>query len=182
MDRRLQPTVRLRCASLPDHRNNLDDPAAIPYLAAEPASSQRRVEVLSGLKIGIAWQGNPKHERDFRRSFPLARMAPLASVPGVQLISLQSGFGEEQVSAFAGSWPLRDLRAQLDASAGPFLESAAIIENLDLVIACDSAIAHLAGALGAPVWVALPFCRLLVSTVVTHPIRPRDYSARQLGD
>jgi hypothetical protein len=81
----------------------------------------------------------------------------VALVPGVQLISLQRGFGEEQSAAFLGSWPLLDLRGEVDESAGPFLETAAVIANLDLVIACDSAIAHLAGALGVPVWIALPF-------------------------
>lgn len=136
-------------------------PARVPYLAAEPARIEhwrQQLQGLSGLKIGIAWQGNPKHERDFRRSFPLARLAPVASVPGVQLISLQKGFGEDQVSEFVRSWPLHDLRDRLDRASGPFLETAAIIANLDLVIACDSAIAHLAGALGAPLWAALPFC------------------------
>lgn len=136
-------------------------PVNIPYLTAEPPRVERWrhwLERLSGLKIGIAWQGNPRHERDFRRSFSLSRMAAVAAVPGVQLISLQKGPGEDQVSKFTGSWPLHDLRARLDEAAGPFLETAAIIASLDLVIACDSAIAHLAGALGTPVWVALPFC------------------------
>jgi tetratricopeptide (TPR) repeat protein len=136
-------------------------PAGVPYLSAEPSRVERwrqYFESLPGLKIGVAWQGNPKHERDFRRSFGLVRLAAVAAVPDVQLMSLQRGFGEDDVAEFAAVWPVHDPRGRLDEKAAPFLEIAAIIANLDLVIACDSAIAHLAGALGTPVWIALPYC------------------------
>jgi hypothetical protein len=73
----------------------------------------------------------------------------------VRLVSLQKGFGSEQVATV--DFPVLDLSGRLDEAAGPFMDTAAVIRNLDLVISPDSAIAHLAGALGTPVWVALQF-------------------------
>jgi hypothetical protein len=111
---------------------------------------------LPGYKIGIAWQGSKTHRRDWQRSMPLNEFDPLATVPGVQLVSLQHGPASAQLQAVAGQWPITDLGGQLDEVAGPFMDRAAVIKNLDLVVACDTAIAHLAGALDVPVWVALP--------------------------
>ena len=85
----------------------------------------------------------------------MAHFAPLASLPGVRLISLQKGFGSEQVATV--DFPVLDLSGRLDEVAGPFMDTAAVIRNLDLVVTADTAIAHLAGALGVPVWVALQF-------------------------
>ncbi len=85
------------------------------------------------------------------RSIPLTQFAPIARMPGVRIYSLQAGAGREQITAVAGGWPIVDLGDRL----GDFHETAAIVRNLDLVITCDSAPAHLAGALGVPVWVIL---------------------------
>jgi hypothetical protein len=77
-------------------------PAPIPYLAAEPAGVEfwrQRLEPIAGFKVGIAWQGNPRHPRDRARSFPLALYERLARVEGVRLISLQKGPGVEQLRA-----------------------------------------------------------------------------------
>ena len=108
---------------------------------------------VEGLRIGIAWQGSRDFLLDRVRSIPLAQFAPLARVPGVRLISLQKGFGAEKIAGV--DFPVLDLSARLDEAAGPFVDTAAVIANLDLVVTSDTAIAHLAGALGAPVWVAL---------------------------
>jgi hypothetical protein len=81
--------------------------------------------------------------------------APLAEVPGVRLVSLQKGPGTEQLAGVAGRWPLTDLGARLDEAAGPFMDTAAVMQSLDLVVTVDSALAHLAGALGVPVWIVL---------------------------
>lgn len=132
-------------------------PAPIPYLAAEPAlveAWRARLGAIPGFKIGICWQGNPQQPADRHRSFPLALFAPLARMPGVRLISLQKGHGTEQIAALPEPFPLVDFGQELDA-AGPFLDTAAVIASLDLVITADTSIAHLAGALGAPVWIAL---------------------------
>ena len=133
-------------------------PANVPYLAADPDLAERwrrELEPLPGFKIGISWSGSASYRRDRMRSIPLARFAPLAELPGVQLISLQKGPGRDQIRPVASRWPLTDLGARLDEITGAFMDTAAAIANLDLVIACDSAIAHLAGALGAAVWVPM---------------------------
>jgi hypothetical protein len=85
------------------------------------------------------------------------QFAPLAAVPGVQLFSLQKGPGSEQLPMLAGQFAVSDLAGMLDLSEGAFLDTAAVMQNLDLVVTSDTAIAHLAGALGVPVWVALTF-------------------------
>jgi Flp pilus assembly protein TadD len=135
-------------------------PAVVPYLSAEPDLVQKwaaEVRARPGLKVGIAWQGNPKNPDSRWRSVPLALFAPLAQVPGVQLFSLQKGPGSEQLSAVADSWPITDLASRLDEESGPFLDTAAVMTHLDLVITVDTATAHLAGALGVRTWVALAF-------------------------
>lgn len=80
-------------------------PAAVPYLAAEPALREMWTKRIGsgGFKVGVVWQGNPDPDADRARSAPLAALAPLAEVPGVRLISLQKGFGEEQLSTLPSS-------------------------------------------------------------------------------
>jgi hypothetical protein len=125
---------------------------ASPYLFAEPdrvAAWRDRIGT-GGLRIGINWQGNSGRFEDRGRSMPLAAFAPLAAVPGVRLISLQKGEGEEQ----AANFPVTTL-AGLDDGPDAFIDTAAVMATLDLIITSDTSIAHLAGALGRPVWVAL---------------------------
>ncbi|HEX4142545.1 MAG TPA: tetratricopeptide repeat protein [Pirellulales bacterium] len=132
-------------------------PAEIPYLRADPVLGEqwrRELAGIEGLKIGIAWQGARDYLLDRWRSIPLAQFAPLARMPGVRLISLQKGFGSEQIAAV--DFPVVDFSDRLDEAAGPYMDTAALISGLDLVITSDTSIAHLAGALGVPVWVALP--------------------------
>ncbi|HEX4142116.1 MAG TPA: tetratricopeptide repeat protein [Pirellulales bacterium] len=133
-------------------------PHDVPYLAADPAladSWRGELAGIEGFKIGIAWQGSPDYRFDCFRSIPLSELAPLARVPGVRLLSLQKGFGSEQLTTV--DFPVIDLASRLDEAAGPFMDTAAVIGGLDLVVSANTAIAHLAGALGAPVWVALQF-------------------------
>jgi tetratricopeptide (TPR) repeat protein/ADP-heptose:LPS heptosyltransferase len=137
-------------------------PAEVPYLFANAALTARWHEELSlvpAFKIGIAWQGNPKHERPGlgQRSIPLTQFAPLARLAGVRLISLQKGLGTEQLLTVADMFTVTDLGSQLDEVSGAFMDTAAVMKSLDLVVTCDTSVAHLAGALGLPVWVALPF-------------------------
>jgi tetratricopeptide (TPR) repeat protein len=135
-----------------------DIPAQVPYLYVDQQRMdlwRKELAVYPGRKIGIAWQGSREHAKDALRSIPLLSFARLAGVPGVSLLSLQKGYGTEQLSALAGKFAVADLGARLDPD-GAFLDVAAAIMSLDLVISADTAIAHLAGALGRPVWVALP--------------------------
>jgi tetratricopeptide (TPR) repeat protein len=135
-------------------------PAAVPYLFADPALCEHWRQELRGspaFKVGIVWQGSAKYKDDRRRSVPLASFAPLARLAGVQLISLQKGPGSEQLHQQAGGFSVTDLGSRLDEKSGAFMDTAAVMKNLDLVVTTDTATAHLAGALAVPVWVALPF-------------------------
>jgi tetratricopeptide (TPR) repeat protein len=129
-------------------------PAQVPYLAADPAAVRRwseRLGAASGLKVGIAWAGNPQHRNDRQRSLTLDRFAALFDLPGVRWFSLQVG-------ARAGDLATLPPGQVTDLSPGltDFAETAAAVANLDLVITVDTAPAHLAGALGKPTWILLP--------------------------
>jgi tetratricopeptide (TPR) repeat protein len=135
-------------------------PAAVPYLSADPDLDERWGRELAGfpgLKVGIAWQGSPEYRGDRQRSVRLRQFAPLMGVAGVHFFSMQKGPGSEQVREVAGAWPVTDLGPRLDETAGAFMDTAAVVKHLDLVIAADTAVPHLAGALAVPVWLALPF-------------------------
>jgi tetratricopeptide (TPR) repeat protein len=135
-------------------------PAQVPYLEADSErveSWRASLRHLRGLKVAIAWQGSPKYAGDFQRSIPLDHFADLAEIPHVQLISLQKDFGAEQLGPAAKRFVPIDLGRQIDQDGKAFVDSAAIMELVDLVITSDTAIAHLAGALGVPVWLVLHF-------------------------
>ncbi len=150
------------CASLLSLAGFLPDASGTPfwpgpYLSADArlvAQWKARLQDVPGFRVGIAWSGNPDHPHDRFRSTKLAHFAPLGAVPGVRLISLQRGVGSEQVAEVAGQMNVVELDG-LDETSGAFVDSAAVIESLDLVISIDTSIAHLAGALGKPVWMAL---------------------------
>jgi Tfp pilus assembly protein PilF len=131
-------------------------PAQPPYITAlaERATRWQASLPAGGRKVGLVWKGNPAHLNDANRSLPkLACLAPLWSVPGMSFISLQKGAGEAEAAAPPPGQPLLALGAQLQ----DFADMAAIVSQLDLVICVDTAIAHLAGALGKPpCWVLLP--------------------------
>ncbi|MEA2980978.1 MAG: hypothetical protein QOF09_2801 [Alphaproteobacteria bacterium] len=134
-------------------------PQNVPYLAADPERIARWAAWLGrdGFKIGINWGiGSARNWFARRREIPLAAFAPLLDIPGVRLISLQSGPPLQQIVAM----PFRDRIEVPDADANPeaesFLDAAALIASLDLVVSCDTSLAHLAGALARPVFTALP--------------------------
>jgi len=120
------------------------------------AQWRERLQQFAGLKVGIAWQGRPSHRDDRYRSIPLEQFAALAAVDGVRLLSLQKGHGHEQLAALGGRFRVDDLQLMIEPQAEPLVDVAAILLNLDLLVTCDTSLAHLAGALGVPVWVALP--------------------------
>jgi Tfp pilus assembly protein PilF len=130
-------------------------PTEVPYLKADPgrvAAWRQALAPVDGFRIGIAWQGSRMHQNDRFRSFPLAQFDPLASLPNVRLISLQKHEGTEQFAAVR--FPVVTIG---DSGPPSVADCAAILQNLDLVVTCDSMLAHLAGALARPVWIALPF-------------------------
>jgi tetratricopeptide (TPR) repeat protein len=132
-------------------------PASVPYLHADARLAERwrhELDETPGFKIGINWQGRPSHPGDHNRSVRLEQFAPLARLEGVRLVSLQVGPAAVQVVA-AGEIGLVDLGGRFDRRS--FADAAAALMSLNLVVTVDTAIAHLAGALGVPVWVAVPF-------------------------
>jgi hypothetical protein len=147
--------------SLPFHRGDATS-ASMPYLAAEPQRTEAwRTRIgAGGLKIGISWQGEKAAAGDVKawdtgRFFPLALFEDIATIQDVRLISLQKNEGVEQLNQLAGR--VETLGDDFDAGEYAFLDTAAAMANLDLVITADTAIAHLAGALGRPVWLALEY-------------------------
>jgi len=132
-------------------------PASVPYLTVPTELIEQGRQHLSraGLfYVGIVWQGNPGNPNDACRSVPLVAFEPLARVEGVNLVSLQLGAGAEQLDTLGGRFAVQDVGSRL---SGDWAETAAVLQNLDLVISVDTALAHCAGALGMPVWLALPF-------------------------
>jgi tetratricopeptide (TPR) repeat protein len=148
-------------------------PANIPYLSANMVLLERWRQVISKVRrpksevrsqdlrqrtsdclVGIAWQGNPAYRGDRFRSIPLPNFAALSRIEGVQLINLQKGSGTDQLQTAAEYLSVLNWESEPDLAAGAFMDSAAILENLDLVISSDTAVVHLAGALGVPVWLA----------------------------
>ena len=130
-------------------------PASVPYLQVPMSRMENWRERLGkgkSFRVGIVWQGSASYRDDNQRSFHLSKFGPLAYFPGVELIALQKGKGTEQLSDI--SFPVRTLGAAFDGE-GPFLDTAAVMKSLDLVIAPNTSIAHLAGALNVPVWVVL---------------------------
>jgi tetratricopeptide (TPR) repeat protein len=137
-------------------------PAGIPYLAADSKLVElwgRELGRERAFHVGICWQGNADHPADRYRSFPATHFESVARIEGVRLVSLQKGSGTNQLQELIGRIDnpshILDVSGRLDTEAA-FVDTAALMMNLDLVVTGDTAVAHLAGALGVPVWVLLP--------------------------
>lgn len=135
-------------------------PARVPYLSADPARAaawramvEARAGSTAGMRVGLVWAGNPKHTNDRNRSCPLSALAPWFALPGIAWFSLQKGDAAGQLAAQPEARAVHDLGSELES----FADTAAAIAALDLVITVDTSVAHVAGALGRPVWVLLPF-------------------------
>ncbi len=165
------PDFQISCGSLARWRRvKVEDfQNQQPYIPAEPERAAHAEEWLRGafgsgaathrLRVGIAWAGNPSRNlasarrKDQRRSIAPKLLAPLMEIPGIDWVSLQAGEGAAQVGELAGSSRVLDGAPLLS----DFAVTAAICTRLDLVITVDTALAHLAGAMGKPVWILLPF-------------------------
>jgi tetratricopeptide (TPR) repeat protein len=131
-------------------------PNKVPYLKPDKELLAKWKDELSkgkGLKVGIAWQGNPTYRKDHLRSVPLTFFQDIVNMSGARFYSLQFGQGREQLANLKDPERVVDLGDRL----GEFHETAAIVANLDLVISSDNGNVHLAGALGVPVWMATSF-------------------------
>jgi hypothetical protein len=135
-------------------------PVEIPYLRPEPELRAKWALRLGGKdrRVGINWQGRSSYAEDSQRSVPLRFFEPLAHIEDIKLFSLQRGDGIEQLAEKSVTFRVEPLGDEYDADEKKrFMDAAAVIANLDLVVTSDTAIAHLAGALGKPVFVALGF-------------------------
>lgn len=131
-------------------------PATVPYLFAEPdkVNFWRARMAGSGLKVGLCWRGSQDFRVDPRRSIPPAALGALAVLPGVALYALHMDVAPGELPAeLAGC--VHVFGDDFDRGPDAFVDTAAVMQNLDLIITCDTSIAHLAGALGRPVVVAL---------------------------
>ncbi len=140
-------------------------PNEVPYLYADPALEQEWADRLAddtNFKIGICWQGNPNYSTQFLRmavaakSMPVTNFLPLMQMPGVSVYSLQKVSGTDQLSELPDDAPLRVFGGDFDKSKGRFMDTAAIIKQLDLVVSIDTSICHFAAGLGVPTWNLLP--------------------------
>ena len=150
--------VQLPMLSLPRVMGTTPEtvPARVPYLtinhAKERAWRKRLRDGTTALRIGLVWAGGRHHNMDRERSLPLPALAALGQVRGVRFHSLQKGEAARQAADVPGL-ALTDLGSELH----DFDDTAALLANLDLLISVDTSIVHLAGALGKPTWVLLPF-------------------------
>ena len=156
-DRQFEVDYHVALLDLPMHYGTTLEtiPAKLPYLRAPQDKLDAWRERLSAwdgkLKVGIAWAGSRQQVNNVNRSMHLSELAPLMNVPGVQCFSLQKGDAGSLTDVEPSPAELVDLTAEWD----DFTDSAAMLQNLDLVITVDTAVAHLAGAMGRPVWVML---------------------------
>jgi hypothetical protein len=128
-------------------------PARIPYVNPDPAGVKPWGQRLRGnsLRIGLAWGGNPNYPHELWRSIPLEQLAPLTNIEGTTFYSLQMGSPARQVKQLGPRVHLIDLQDEQE----DFADTAAIVAHLDLVVSIDTSVAHLAGAMGKPVWILL---------------------------
>jgi tetratricopeptide (TPR) repeat protein len=155
------PEFDVRCPllNLPSlFDTSLDNiPNRIPYVTAEPVLVNKWRDKIkydeSKFKVGLVWAGNPKYKKDHYRSFSLITFSPLSQLKEITFYSVQKGEGAEQAKSPPGGMKLVDFTEELHN----FTDTAALIENLDLVISADTAVAHLTGAMGKPIWTLLPF-------------------------
>jgi len=130
-------------------------PADVPYVRVDEARRRRMAALLQPLaarrKVGIVWGGNPRHQEDARRSLPFRHVLELLAAPNVALVSLQKGVRRQEMTQSGAAALVQDMTPHI-ATLG---DNAAAIEQLDLLVACDTGLAHLAGALGKPVWILL---------------------------
>jgi len=153
--------------SLPAIFNDNEEtfPRTIPYLTPDPTLVSHWKSKLTHdsptLKIGICWQADVKNDVSrlpiARRGIPLTQFYCLATIPHLQFYSLQKYDGVEQLKTIAPDFPLHIFDDNFDKKHGSFMDTAAVMEHMDLIITVDTAVAHLAGALGRPVWLLLPY-------------------------
>lgn len=142
-------------------------PQDVPYLYPNPSLTAQWKEYIEKentktFKIGICWQADLHNDSSrpafAKRGMPLKHFFDIATIPGVQLYSLQQKDGIEQLKSVPDQYSITTFDETFDKTHGAFMDTAALIPHLDLIITVDTAVAHIAGALGVRVWLLLPFC------------------------
>jgi hypothetical protein len=132
-------------------------PTKVPYLSVNSTLIQKWQDKMQGdnskLKVGLVWQGNPKHNNDMNRSIPFNYFSVFTQLSDITFYSLQKDKGSEQLKNLPIGMKFVDLTEEIN----DFSDTAALIENLDLTISVDTSVAHLAGALGKSVWTLIPY-------------------------
>jgi hypothetical protein len=134
-------------------------PAPIPYVKADPDKVEywrKHIELLTPRgyrRLGLVWAGRPTHGNDFNRSMSLSQLGGLAQLDGVALLSLQMGPSQAEIGRYFGKAPLINLGAEIQ----DFSDTMAILSVIDRLVAVDTGVAHLAGAMGRPVSILVPF-------------------------
>ncbi len=157
--------VHIPLLSLPMIFNtNIDTiPADIPYLTADPTLIEywkQQLQHDTHFKIGLCWHAKPIYIEDHkhtRRSIPIKEFLPLSSLSNVSFYSLQKEFGLDELNSIKNEFPIHDFGNEFDKTHGRFMDTAAVIKNLDLIMCADTSIVHIAGALGSKVWLLLPY-------------------------
>lgn len=131
-------------------------PVSVPYLFSEPtrvALWHSHLGPKTRPRVGVVWSGNPGHKNDHNRSIPLATLQPLLQNQAIEWCSLQKELREHDMAWLSSNPGIRHFGGNLN----DFADTAALVELMDIVITVDSSVAHLAGAMGRPVWILLPF-------------------------
>lgn len=163
-------------------------PKKAPYLTADEkriAYWKPRLRTQRRIHVGAAWQGNPSHRDDRRRSIPVHLLIPILNLDEARFLSLQKKHGTEALREAKDRFNIVDLGDALDKD-GAFTDTAAIMKCMDIVLTVDTAVAHLAGALGVEVWTMLPFvpdfrwglkdCRFYPTMRLFRQTRRNDWS------
>jgi hypothetical protein len=134
-------------------------PNNIPYIHSNINNQNKWQERIggAGFKVAICWQGSTKGKVDVGRSFPVSLFEGLSHIDGVRLISLQKNEGVEQLKNLPVGMIVETLPDDFDSGENAFLDSAAVMKCVDLVITSDTALTHLAGALGVKTWLPLKY-------------------------
>lgn len=143
---------RLPLLSIPRMlRTTLDTVPREPYIKPKPGFVSIRKAAKGALNIGLAWAGSPSQANDRNRTFALKHLLPLLHVPNCSFYSFQKGEGAKELDELG----VKHMIAPLGPTLKDFADSSAVMDKLDLIITADTSVAHLAGAMGKPVWIAL---------------------------
>tara|TARA_Y100000590_G_C15292670_1_gene853169 strand:- start:117 stop:704 length:588 start_codon:yes stop_codon:yes gene_type:complete len=135
---------------VPNHNYIISDKKLVKYW-------KKKINSIKGHKIGLCWQGDPNYGRDFMRSVPLKNFEKLFLIPDLNFINFTKGFGSEQIINFKYKDKIYDYSNEFDNGDNSFEDTIAILENIDLLITIDTAVAHVASTMNVKTWLLLDY-------------------------